>query len=454
MRKPIRISRRTALKAMGAAVGLPLLDAMVPDGLLRAAGAAEPARPPVRLGFVFSPNGVIGPEFFPAAEGALGDLPPTLEPLADVREHVLVLTGLALDNARAKGDGPGDHARASAAFLTTAHPAKTDGRDIRVGVSVDQVAAAALAAKTRLPSLELTAEKGPAAGRCDSGYSCAYVSNVSWRGPSTPAPGESNPRAVFERLFGSEADRRDEAARARRLRHEASILDLVADDAARLGARLGRRDREKLDEYREAVREVERRVERAESERRGAEVPEDVESPAGIPRDYREHLDLLYDLALLAVRTDATRVVTLMTGRAGSNRSYAFLGVPEGHHHLSHHQGDEAKIAKIRKIDRFQVEAFARFVGKLAATAEGEGTLLHSGLWLWGSGIGDGNRHTHHDLPILLAGRGGGAAAPGRHVRHPTDTPLANLYLTMLGAAGVAADSFGDSTGPLAGLAG
>jgi len=441
---PPAIPRRTFLKGAGAALALPLLEGMLPAPCL----AGEPAGP-VRLLFVFTPNGMHMPDWTPATEGADFGLPYLLEPLAPWREQLFVPSGLALDNARSKGDGPGDHARAGAAFLTTAHPKKTGGADIRLGVSVDQVAAAKVGRATRFPSLELGTEPSRQAGACDSGYSCAYSSNVSWRTPTQPLAKEVDPRLVFERLFLTEEARLSPEERERRRRYRRSVLDLVGEDAARLSGRLGRTDRRKLGEYAHGVRELERQIEAAAAE--AAELP-DFDAPRRAPRDYGRHVRLMYDLVGLAFEADLTRVATIMVGNAGSNRSYRDLGVPEGHHSLSHHGGDAEKQAKIRRINRWHTEQLAHLVERLATTPEGDGSLLDRTLVVYGSGIGDGNRHNHDDLPILLIGGAKAGVTPGRHVRYRRDTPLANLYLALLARAGVHAGSFGDSDGPLPGL--
>ena len=441
------LSRRTFLRGAGAVLALRVLDAMRP-ALAWAAVAAPPAAP-VRLMFVFVPNGVHQATWHPAAAGAEFALPWTLEPLAPVREHVTVLSGLTLDGGRAHGDGPGDHARAASSFLTTAHPVKTGGAGIRAGVSVDQVAARTIGSATRFASLELGLERGAQSGECDSGYSCAYSSTISWRTPTTPNAKEIDPRLVFERLFLDRREGESPADAARRLRARASVLDHVREEAGRLTRDLGPGDRAKLDEYLTGVREIERRIAVAAKARDEDGVDLPLDRPAGIPRDPREHLRLMLDISVLAFRSDQTRVVTLMVGNAGSNRSYPWLGVPDGWHGLSHHGGDAEKNEKIRKIDRYQVEQLAYLAARLRDARDGDGSLLDSTLLTFGSGIGDGNRHNHDTLPILLAGRGGGAVRPGRHVVHPKETPLANLFVTMLRAAGVEAPSFGDSTGAL-----
>ena len=357
-----------------------------------------------------------------------------------------MLTGLAQDLGRAHGDGAGDHARCAASYLTGAHPVKTSGADIRVGISVDQAAAEDIGDQTKLPSLELGIERGRNAGNCDSGYSCAYSSNVSWRSPTTPMAKEIHPRLVFERLFGGEQD-----AASARMRNAISIAAaswiMLAYDAAQLRGKVGQTDRRKLDEYFTSVRELEQRIERTEQEAR-QERPE-MELPEDIPRDLQQHIRLMYDLLVLAFRTDTTRVATFMLANAGSNRSYPMVGVNEGHHQLSHHQNNAEKIAKLQKIDQFLVGEFAYFLRQLQAVPEGQGTLLDQCMVLYGSGLSDANRHSHHALPILLAGRGGGTIQTGRHLRMPDETPLNNLFLSMLDRVGADVESIGDSSGRL-----
>jgi hypothetical protein len=440
-----RISRRTVLKGLGAAaVALPWLEAMAP---LRAL-AGTSSKAPTRLAFLYVPNGVVMPDWRPAAEGALGELPAILKPLEPVKNDLLVLTGLTADKARPNGDGPGDHARALAAFLTGCQPRKTDGADIRVGTSVDQVAAGRIGDQTRLPSLEIGCEGGRNAGSCDSGYSCAYSNTISWRSPTTPVPKEVNPKLVFERLF-STAPNAEREARDRRRR---SILDFVREDAVSLQGKLGANDRRKLDEYFSSVRDIEQRIERA------AKMPEvkvpDGPRPSGVPASYEEHLKLMCDLLVLAFQTDTTRVCTFVLANEGSNRSYPFLSVPEGHHDLSHHQNDAKKLAKLREINTFHMKQFAYLLTKLKSIREGDGTLLDHCLIAYGSGNSDGNRHNHDDLPILLAGRGNGTVKTGRHVKYPRETPLNNLWLSMLDRVDVRVPTLGDATGRLQGLEG
>ncbi|MFT3684620.1 MAG: DUF1552 domain-containing protein [Phycisphaerales bacterium] len=451
------MKRRTVLRGMGVAMALPWLEAMIPAKASASAGAAAAgggAAAPVRLGFVFMPNGVNYDAWVPpgvaapaaAVEATAGyALSPTLQPLAAVQRHVSVVTGLTLKKARANGDGPGDHARSSASFLTGSQARKTAGNDIHLGVSIDQVAAGAVGDRTRLPSIELGCEHGPSAGNCDSGYSCAYSSNISWRDESTPMAKVIDPGQAFERLFG---DAMEAQAARERLSRRQSILDFVLEDSKSLSSRLGAADKRKLDQYQTAVREVEKRIERAKAESQSRKVP-DVKVPAGIPGKVSEHMDLMFDMLLLAFQTDTTRVGTLMLAVDGSGRSFPEIGVKEGHHHLSHHENNAEMIEKIRKIDRFHVERFARFVKNMSETSEGNGrSLLDNSLIVLGGGISDGNKHNHEDLPILLAGRGGGVES-GRLIRTKRETPLCNLYLSMLDKAGVQQKSFADSTGVL-----
>lgn len=437
--------RRMFLRGLGTALGLPLLEAMA----LRGRAATHPALPPRRLAFVFIPNGANMVDWTPAAEGRDFELPYILEPLRPLQSELTVLTGLTHDKARPNGDGAGDHARSSATFLTACQARKTDGADIQVGVSVDQVAAERIGEQTRLPSLELGCDRTKLSGNCDSGYSCAYSFNIAWKTPSTPLPPEVNPRLVFERLFAGASAAEATEAQARRRRYHQSILDYVQEDARRLQARLGVTDRRKLDEYLTAVRELERRIERSEQFR--AALPA-TEKPDGIPGTYAEHIRLMFDLQALAFQTDSTRIASFILAHDGSNRPYPFLGVSEGHHDLSHHGNDEEKKKKIAKINRFHVEQFAGFLQRLKAIPEGEGTLLNHCLVVYGGAISDGNRHNHDDLPVLLAGKGGGSVDPGRHVRYPRNTPMANLFLSLLDRVGAPVDRFGDSTGRLAQL--
>lgn len=447
MTRPALLKRRTFLQGLGTVMGLPLLEAMQPGSVSASGSAAGPRR----MAFVFFPNGVIVPEWQPRGEGSQWTLSPTLQPLAKVKDKICVMSGLAQDNARAKGDGPGDHARSAAAFLTGAHPVKTGGVDIKVGQSVDQAAAEKVGHLTRLPSLELGTEGGRNGGQCDSGYSCAYSNNISWKTASTPMAKEINPRLVFERLFGSVSDRQAAAGRAKREEYRQSILDLVAEDADRLKKQLGQTDRRKIDEYFSSVREIEQRIERARDDQSRRPAPE-FQVPRGIPRQLDEHLTLMFDLMVLAFQTDTTRISTFMMANESSNRSYPMVGVNDGHHHLSHHQNKQDWIDQLKKVDKYLVGHFARFLEKLDAIPEANGTLLDQSMIVYGCAIADGNRHSHHDLPILLAGRGGGTIASGRHLSYPSDTPLNNLFLSLLDRMDAGVDSLGDSSGRLKGL--
>ncbi len=450
------ITRRAVLRGFGTAVALPWLETLAhaaAPAVGKAASAA--AGPPRRAAFVYVPNGVHMPDWKPAAAGKLGALPDILKSLEPYKESLNVLTGLTLDKARANGDGGGDHARAMSAFLTGRQPRKTHGADLRVGMSADQHLANAVGGDTKFASLELGIEGGQNAGNCDSGYSCAYSANLSWRGESTPNAKERDPKAVFDRLFGDggPANKEQAAARAKRDLYNKSVLDFVMEDAKGLSKTLGQGDQRKLDEYLSAVREVEQRIEkarRASLDRKPSAKP-DLPAPAGVPAELKDHIHLMCDLLVLSFQTDLTRVVTLPFANDGSNLAYKMIDVPDGHHSLSHHQGDAAKQAKIKKINTFHVEQFAYLVGKLKAAKDANGaSLLDSTMVVYGSGIGDGNRHNHDDLPILLAGKGGGTVAGGRHLVFPKETPLMNLYLAMFDRMGAPAATFGDSTGKLA----
>jgi len=446
-----KMTRRTALRGLGTAVALPFLDAMLPT--LSAAPGAGSSAVPVRLAFVYVPNGKNMKAWTPASEGEGFALPATLEPLAGVRDDLCVLSGLTQKTAFANGDGPGDHARALASFLTGKQARKTAGADIRAGLSVDQAAATELGRFTRFPSLELGCDAGAQSGNCDSGYSCAYSSNISWKAESTPMAKEINPRHAFERLFANGRPGESAEARAKRERYSKSVLDFVLDDAQALRTKLGIADQRKLDEYLNAVRELETRIARADKADVGEQAA-GIKAPEGIPKDYGEHIRLMEDLMVLAFQGDVTRVATMVIANEGSNRSYPFIDVPEGHHDLSHHGNDAKKLEKIARINRFHVTQFAHLLERLKAVKEGEGTLLDHSMIVYGSGIGDGNQHNHDDLPILLAGRGGGTIKAGRHVKYETGTPLNNLYLSMLDRVGVKRDSLGDSTSRLSDLEG
>jgi hypothetical protein len=439
------LSRRSLLRGIGACVALPFLDAMRP------AFAAGPLRSPTRLSFLYAPNGIVMEEWTPKDQGSEFELTRILEPLRPHRGDVLVLSGLAQQNAYALGDGPGDHARAGACFLTGVHPKKTSGADINNGVSIDQVVAQHEAASTWIPSLELGCEDSRTVGDCDSGYSCAYTNSISWRTPKTPLPPETNPRMVFERLFGALDLGLDAQTRALRARQRRSVLDAVSERTRELARELGPADNRKLDEYLYGIREIERRIEKAQSQSR--ELGSLVEKPAGIPAAFADYVKLMFDLQLLALQADMTRVATMMIGREGSMRTYPEIGVPDSHHPLTHHRNNKDWIEQVARINLFHVELLAYFVGRLKAAADGEGTLLDKTALVYGSAIADGNKHTHHDLPVLLIGRAGGGVRPGRHVFYPSKTPMNNLYLSLADIMGLQLESLGDSTGRLDQLA-
>lgn len=441
------LSRRTILRGMGVAVSLPWLDAMGP--LTAWADNPAPGKAvPNRMAFLYSPNGMNMADWTPQQEGSNFELPEILKPFASVKDKLLVLTGLTADKARANGDGAGDHARALAAFLTGAQPRKTDGTDIRVGISVDQVAASRIGQFTRLPSLEIGCEQGSMAGNCDSGYSCVYSGTMAWRSATQPLPKEVNPKLVFERLFATVPN----AQAAQRDARRKSILDFVREDSKDLSGKLGVNDVRKLDEYFTAVRDIELRIERAEK-LPPVQAP-NYPQPAGVPATFEEHIRLMCDLTVLAFQADVTRVATFVLANEGSNKPYPFIDVSEGHHDLSHHGNEDAKKEKIRKINIFHTTQVAYLLEKLKNTPEGDGTLLDHAMIAYGSGNSDGNAHNHDDLPVLLAGGGCGTLQSGRHIRYPNNTPLNNLWLAMLKRMELDVAQLGDSTSELAQLNG
>ena len=436
------LNRRTFLRGAGAALALPLLDAMVPA---MAATRATAANPSVRMGFVYVPNGIIPADWLPSATGAGFEFTPIMKALEPYRDHLNILSGLAQATGEALGDGPGDHARAGATWLTGVHPKKTEGSDIYAAISADQIAARELGNATQLPSLELGLEEQSLVGGCDSGYSCAYTNTISWRTPTSPNPVEVNPRAVFERLFG-DGDSTDRASSMKRMQEDASVLDYVRESVARLKPGLGARDNNKLNQYLDGIRDVERRIQKAEQQNASASMPV-VERPSGIPEQFEDHARLMADLLTLAFRTDMTRIVTFMMAHEGSNRSYRSIGISDGHHSVTHHQNDPEKIAKVVKINQLHVGMFAYLIDKLRSTPDGDGSLLDHSMILYGSSISDGNAHTHEDLPLALVGGAAGQIRCGRHVRYPDNTPMNNLLLSMLDRAGVRTERLGDSTG-------
>lgn len=445
------LSRRTLLRGAGAAVGLPVLEAMFP-----ALVHASKTKAPCRIAFIYAPNGKQMEEWTPRTQGDVARLTPDSLPritqaIAPYCDDVVMFSGLTHNNGRALGDGPGDHGRAGASYLTGVHPKKTYGRDIQVGVSVDQVAAARIGQATKFASLELGCEEGIQGGNCDNGYSCAYSNSISWRTPASPMPPEVSPRAAFERLFGSADLDPDPTRRDRQRRYERSILDHVMSDTHRLKAQLGATDRRKLDEYLFSIRDVEKRIAASEKEN-AALPPEAAKAATAVPGDYTEHARLMFDLMTLAFQTDSTRIITFMLGIEQSNRAYREIGIPESHHGLTHHRGEPEKIASCVRINRYHLDQFAYFLGKLKSTADGDGSLLDHSMILYGCGLSDPNRHEHHNLPAILAGRANGAIQPGRHLKYKDETPMANLFVSMLDTIGVPVESLGDSNGKLGGL--
>ena len=444
---------RASLRAAGISLALPALPSLT-VGSARAAAAGTSG--PTRMAFLYVPNGVNVDRWRSTGSGREFTLGPTLEPLVPFQRELQIITGLGHQNGTAGGDGPGDHARASATILTGARPFKTAGADIRAGISVDQEAARRIGHETRFPSLELSCDGVRKSGACDSGYACAYQFNIAWRSPTQPATPEANPRLVFERLFGAGSREERAGTMAARLELDKSILDFVADDARRLAGRLGAADRRKLDEYLDSVREIETRLVRLE--RHGLPDVPDRELPDRPPQAYGDYVRLLADMLVLAFQTDSTRIATLLLAHDGSNRSFPEIEVREGHHHLSHHRGDEEWLEKIARIDRFYVEQFAWFLERLKTTPDPEDasgrSLLDNSMIVYTSGLSDGNRHSHHDLPLVLAGSAGGRLAPGRLLELPEPQPMTNLFVTMLDVLGTPVDRFGDSTGRLDAITG
>jgi uncharacterized protein DUF1552 len=441
------LARRTVLRGIGASLALPFLDSMVPA---LSAFAAGPAKPRTRLGLVYVPHGAIMENWTPSGEGAQFELSPILQPLAAFRDRLVVLSGLDNKPALAlQGEPAGGHGRIGAAFLTGVHAKPTEGADFRAGVSIDQIAAAHLGEETELASLELGLESTDLAGACDVGFSCAYVNTLCWRSPTTPLPMENNPRAVFERLFG-DADSLSRSSRLARIRRNRSILDSVTQKVADLQRGLGSPDRGKLNEYLEAIRDSERRIQRAEAQS-ARELPA-ADAPSGsIPAAFDEYAKLMFDLQVLAYQADLTRVITFMIAKELSGRTYPEIGVPDPHHPLSHHQNDPQKLEKLTRVNILHVQLFAYYLDRLRSTPDGDGSLLDHVILLYGSGMGNSNLHDPRNLPMLVLG-GPGQIAGGRHVRFPKETPLTNLYTTVLNKIGVPVERIGDSTGSVAHL--
>jgi hypothetical protein len=448
-----RTSRRRFLQGLGGALALPAFESLLPRV------SAAPLTPlattatgaPLRMAYVYFPNGALQAPWWPTGEGKEFQLNKTMEPLAAVKDQVQVLGGLDHVNATAGPDGAGDHARASGTFLTGVRVKKTAGADIKAGVSVDQIAAQRVGHLTRFPSLELSCDAVRKSGSCDSGYSCAYQYNLAWKGPATPVAPEINPRMLFERLFGPGKPGERRANVALRQKEQRSVLDFVLDDAKALNRELGGRDKLKLDEYLGSVREVEKRI--GETERFGAAPDPAAETPPGIPPRFAEYLGVMFDLLLLSFQTDSTRIATFLMANDGSNRTFTDLGFPEGHHYLTHHRNIEDMKAKVAQIDRFYMTQFAKFLEKMAAAKDADGTsLLHNSMIVYGGGIADGNRHSHSNLPVILAGGAGAGFTTGRYTKLKSQ-PMSNLYLTMLDKFGVSGvERLGDSTARATGL--
>jgi hypothetical protein len=445
------LPRRTFLRGMGVTLALPLLDAMVPALSAVASSAARPVR---RLGFIYTPNGATMAAWTPPGEGStLDTLSPTLSPLERFKNQVVVPTGLSQRQAESQGDGNGEHSRGQTVWLSGVHPKRTEGADVEAGITVDQIAAQAIGKDTPLLSLEMALEQNYLVGNCDNGYSCVYWNTISWRTPTTPLPMEVNPRVVFERLFG---DGGTPEQRLSQVREDKSILDSVREAVSTLQGRLGAGDRVRVAEYLDSMREIERRIQIAEKQG-GESVVNLPDRPIGVPESYDDHSKLMFDLAALAFQADITRVFTLLLGREQTNRAYPWLGVPEAHHSVSHHQNDPIRLAKAAKINTYHIELLARFADRLKSIPDGDGTLLDHSMLLQGGGLSNSDQHSHIDLPLVLVGGGAGTLKGGRHLRFPKDTPMNNLHMAMLEKVGVPVDKFGDATGrvtlePLAGV--
>lgn len=447
--------RRSFLRGLGALVALPTLESMVPSAkaataAMRAGAATTAGGMPLRMGFVAFANGSNYERWLPSGEGKNYRMNETFAPMEPLRDRFQVISSLAHDAANSWGDGPGDHARAGASFLTGAHAWKTLGSRLHLGISVDQIAARQLGHLTRFDSLQLGVEGSRMYGACDTGYPCAYQYNISWASETLPLAPEPDPRIVFEKLFGSGSGEERERSLAQRLERRKSVLDFVLDDVESLNRKLGRNDREKIDQYLDGVRKIEKQIEKAER----FELPDAaIGRPGGIPEKHEDHVDLMYDLMALAFQTDSTRVVSYCVAPEGSNRPFLELGIPEGYHFLTHHQGNPEKIMKVAKIERWYMERFARFISTLDEMKEPDGTsVLDNSMIVYGSAIGDGNMHNHDELPVILAGGGGGTLQPGQHLQLKDSTPMTNLYVSMLDRMGVEAERVGDSTGKLEGI--
>jgi hypothetical protein len=428
------LPRRTFLRGLGVTMALPLLDAMIPAAT---AASKTPASSVRRIGFVYMPMGCDITRWTPPGN-KLDQLSPILRPLARVRDHVSVISGMELRNAY-----PGTHATSNSAFLSAARAKLTESSDYYLGTTVDQIAAKQIGHLTQLPSLELAMDLLQTVGQCDNGYACVYQNNLSWSSPTTPLPAEAHPRIVFETLFGEGGSLQERRAA---LRKKASLLDAFTDEIARLQRQLGPGDRAKVSEYLDSVRDVERRIQKAETDAVDNPLP-DLDRPVGVPASYAEHARLMFDLQVLAFQGDVTRIITFQLARETSNRTYPEVGVSDPHHPLTHHGNDPEKIARMARINEFHVSLFSEFIAKLKATPDGEGSLLDHSLILYGSGMGNPNLHDHTNLPVIIAGGSATGLKGDRHIQFSKPTPLANLHLTLLDKVGVKLDKFGDSQG-------
>lgn len=438
------LPRRTFLRGLGAAIAIPAMDAMAPA----MASSQLPGKAPVRMAFVYVPNGIVDLNLWNVPEGPLGALPRLLKPLEGFQGDMLHLGNLTHNGGRALLDGPGDHGRCCGGYLSGVQPRKT-AVDIKAGITCDQIVANKVGTGTRFASLEVGLEDGRQAGDCDSGYSCAYTNNLSWRSETQPMPPILNPRALFERLFGTGQILSPEA-RARQGKFRRSIIDFVTEDTRKLQSNLGPTDRRKLDEYLSSIRAIEKQLEKAEND--NAQINPGMDKPYGIPADFAEHFKLMTDMITVAFQSDMTRVVTFLVTREGTSRSYREIGISDGHHPLTHHLFNPASIEKVAQINTYHVKQFAGWLERLKASKEGDSNLLDNSMIVYGAGLSDGNRHNHEDLPTLMFGKGGGSFKTGRRIVYRKETPISNMYLTMMDRMGVNVEHFGESTGRLDGL--